>query len=51
MDAIASRAAEIALDKVYSDVGKSLIRRLAWLAGIVLLSLGAWMVKTGKIVL
>ena len=34
LEAIATRAAEIALDKVYSDVGKGVVRRFAWAVGI-----------------
>ena len=33
-DEIASRAAEKALDKVYSDIGKGVLKRLLWLFGI-----------------
>ncbi len=33
IEAIAERAAEVALNKVYTEVGKSVLKKLAWLAG------------------
>lgn len=46
MDAIAERAAEKALEKVYAEVGKSIVRKLLWLVGAAGLGLFMWM--TGK---
>ncbi len=43
MDLIAERAAERALEKVYADVGKTVLRRLAWLAGLVVVSAMMWL--------
>jgi len=42
-EAIAERAADKALEKVYNQVGKSVLTRLAWLAGIVIISLALWL--------
>ena len=39
IDHIAEKAAQKALDKVYSDVGRSVLHKLAWFAGIVVVSL------------
>lgn len=33
IEAIAERAAEVALKKVYTEVGKSVIQKVMWLAG------------------
>ena len=38
VEAIATRAAEIALEKVYSEVGKGVVKRLAWIAGVIVIS-------------
>lgn len=39
IDDIATKAAHKALDLVYAEVGKSVLKRLAWIAGILVLSL------------
>lgn len=39
IDQIAERAAARALEKVYIEVGRSVMRRLWWITGIVVLSL------------
>lgn len=41
-EAIAERAAERALEKVYTQIGKSIITRLLWWAGAAGLSAWAW---------
>lgn len=46
IDHIAERAAERALQHVYAEVGQSLLRKLAWLVGIV--AIGGLMWLTGK---
>ena len=46
IDAIAERAAKKALEGVYADVGRSVLRKLAWLAGVVVIGLALWL--TGK---
>lgn len=50
IEAVATRAAEIALDKIYSEVGKGILKKLAWLMGIVLFSLAVWLIRAGKLV-
>jgi hypothetical protein len=39
IDAIATKAAHKALDLVYAEVGKSVLKRLAWIVGVVTLAL------------
>lgn len=49
VDKIAERAAEIALQKVYAEVGRSVLRRLAWLAGLAVIGLALWLSGNGKL--
>jgi hypothetical protein len=49
IDAIAERAAEKALEHVYAQVGKSVLRKAAWLAGIAIVSLLMWLGGKGVI--
>lgn len=46
MDAIAERAARKALEIVYAEVGKSVLNKLAWFVGLVIVGLLIWL--TGK---
>ena len=48
IEAIAERAAEVALNKVYTEVGKSVLKKLAWLTGaaVIGLALCGWPVTT-----
>lgn len=46
IEAIAERAAEKALQKVYAEVGKSILTKAAWLVGLVVVGLALWL--TGK---
>lgn len=39
----AEKAADKALEKIYAEVGKTVLRRLAWLLGIVVVSLALWL--------
>lgn len=43
IEAIAQRAAEVALNKVYADVGKSVLKKLAWLTGAAVIGLALWL--------
>lgn len=43
IEAIAERAAEVALNKVYTEVGKSVLKKLAWLAGAAVIGLAMWL--------
>lgn len=43
IEAIAERAAEVALNKVYTEVGKSVLKRLAWLTGAAVIGLAMWL--------
>lgn len=49
MDDIAERAAKKALDKIYSEVGRGLLAKLAWASGIIVVSLFIWLAKAGKL--
>ena len=43
IDSIAERAAKKALQSVYAEVGQSVLRKLAWLTGAVVLGLFVWL--------
>jgi hypothetical protein len=43
IDAIAERAAERALEKVYTSIGKSVVSKFLWLVGSGALALAAWL--------
>jgi hypothetical protein len=43
IEAIAERAAEVALNKVYTEVGKSVLKKLAWVTGVAVLGLFMWL--------
>lgn len=49
IDTIAERAAEKALEHVYAQVGKSVLKKLAWLTGLVVVSLLIWLGGKGAI--
>ena len=47
MDAIAERAAEKAIQKVYEVVGKSIVHKFFWFVGAATLAILAWMAGKG----
>lgn len=49
IDHIAQKAAEKALNLVYQEVGKSLVRKVAWALGLVLLGVLTWLGAKGMI--
>lgn len=49
IEAIAERAAEVALNKVYTEVGRSVLKRLAWLTGAAVIGLAMWLAGHGVI--
>jgi hypothetical protein len=48
IDAIAERAAERALAKVYEQIGRSVVTKILWVLGAAALALAAWMKGSGK---
>ena len=48
LEAIAERAAERALEKVYASIGKSVVTKILWVAGAAALALAAWLKGSGK---
>lgn len=50
IDHIAEKAAEKALQKVYAQVGQSVLKKLAWITGIVVIGLFMWLSGTGKVI-
>jgi hypothetical protein len=49
MDAIAERAAKKAIDLVYQEVGRSVIKKILWVVGIGTVALLTWLAKDGRI--
>lgn len=49
IDSIAERAADHALQKVYAEVGKNVLRRLAWLTGVAVVGLALWLAGKGQL--
>jgi hypothetical protein len=43
IEAIAERAAEVALEKVYTEVGRSVLKKLAWITGVAVVGLFMWL--------
>jgi len=43
IDVIAERAAQKALQIVYAEVGKGVMKKLAWLIGIVIVGAAVWL--------
>lgn len=46
---IAERAAEVALNRVYTEVGKNVLRKLAWLTGVAVVGLAMWLSSHGSL--
>ena len=49
IEAIAERAAERALEKVYASIGKSIVQKFLWVVGAATLAIFAWMKGSGKL--
>tara|TARA_R100001377_G_scaffold30085_1_gene16442 strand:- start:380 stop:592 length:213 start_codon:yes stop_codon:yes gene_type:complete len=47
IDRIAGKAADRALEKVYTEVGKNVTKKLAWLVGISILAFAIWLASEG----
>lgn len=43
IDAIAEKAARRALQIVYAEIGQNVLRKLAWLTGVVVIGLALWL--------
>lgn len=43
IDAIAEKAARKALQIVYAEIGRNVLRKLAWLTGVVVIGLAMWL--------
>lgn len=49
IEAIAERAAEVALEKVYTSIGKSVVSKFLWLVGAGALAVAAWLNGSGHL--
>jgi len=43
IEAIAQRAAQVALERVYIEVGRNVLKKLAWLTGVAIIGLALWL--------
>ena len=46
IEMIAERAADKALEKVYADIGQSMMRRVVWAVGTIVLAMAFWVSST-----
>lgn len=46
-EAIAQRAAEIAIERVYTEIGKSVVKKVVWMIGAGAVGLYMWMHAKG----
>jgi hypothetical protein len=49
IEVIAERAAEVAFEKIYQEVGKSVLKKLAWLTGAATIGLFMWLGGNGHL--
>jgi len=49
IEAIAERAAEVAFEKIYKEVGKSVLTRMAWLVGAAVVGAAMWLGGHGSL--
>lgn len=49
IDHIAERAAERVLEKVYAEVGKNVLKKMAWIAGLIVVSAALYLAGKGII--
>jgi len=49
IERIAERSAEVALEKVYTSIGKSVVSKFLWLVGAASLAVAAWMNGSGHL--
>jgi len=47
IERIAERAAEVALEKVYTSIGKSVVSKFLWMVGAAALAVAAWLNGSG----
>ena len=49
INAIAERAAEVAIERVYTAIGKNVVKKFFWVVGAASVALAAWMTGAGHI--
>jgi hypothetical protein len=49
LGAIAELAAEKALEQVYAGIGKSVLKKLSWAVGVIILAILAWLSGKGVV--
>jgi hypothetical protein len=46
---IAERAVDKALERIYTEVGRSVIRKVTWVFGVAALAIAAWLIGNNHI--
>lgn len=49
IEQIAERAAQVALNKVYTEIGRSVVKKALWIIGASVLAALVWLGRDGKI--
>jgi hypothetical protein len=49
INAIAEKAAEVAFQKIYQEVGKSVLKKMAWLVGAATIGAAMWLGGNGHL--
>ena len=49
IDAIAERAAEVAFNRIYQEVGRSVVKKIFWIVGAGALGLMIWLAGNGQL--
>ena len=49
IDAIAERAAEVAFNRIYQEVGRSVVKKIFWIVGAGALGVMIWLSGTGHL--
>ena len=49
IQAIAERAADVALERVYTQIGRSVVSKMLWVVGAATLAIAAWLNGAGKL--
>lgn len=49
INVIAERAAEVAIERVYTAIGKSVVKKFFWLVGAASLAVAAWLIGSGRL--
>ena len=49
IDLIVDRAVTKVFDRIYQDIGKSVVKRITWAVGLIATGLALWLAGTGRL--